>query len=452
MKLKKVCALLMAGAMTASLLAGCGKTGETETTAEKSATTETEETATEETTAEEPAEDITLTMMVSGTAAENDFETEQLPELIKAKFPNITLEVTKLPDDQYYTALKTKLASGEAPDIMLVQPKYAGSNSVIGLAEAGYLLDISDLKAVELAGSSAEDSFRYEGKTYAVAQGVSILGTYYNKDIFAKYSLEVPKTWDEFLNVCETLKSNGVQPIVMGDKDAYVMQFGLYQLAANEVYPNNPTFDDQLREGTTKFTDEGTWDKVLEMYAELYEKGYVNEGSLGLGAAQAIQQFVDGQAAMTFDGNFNAAALTAEGAVSFERGYFPLPGTGDKINAAMAPGAGPAIYASTKYPDECKEILEYWFDGESDVYKAFADTGRWVITYGYGADKNDALFDDFLAAYNEGRAYYWCNQAWPSGTETEMELKFAELIGGQGTTVQDITAAMQSKFEELLAE
>ena len=53
----------------------------------------------------ENAGDITITMMVSGTAYENDFETEQLPALIKEKWPNVTLEVTKLPDDNYYTSL-----------------------------------------------------------------------------------------------------------------------------------------------------------------------------------------------------------------------------------------------------------------------------------------------------------------------------------------------------------
>ena len=450
---KKLLATVLTAAMAVSLLAGCGSTTqETAQKEEQTGETDAEETEEADNAETESGEDVTITMMVSGTASENDFETEQLPALIKKKFPNINLEVTKLPDDQYYTTLKTKLAAGECPDIILVQPKYAGSNSVIGLAEAGYLMDISDLNAVSLAGAAAEESFTYNDKVYAIAQGVSILGTFYNKDIFAQYNLEVPTTWDEFLNVCETLKSNGVTPIVMGDKDAYVMQFGLYQLAANEIYPKDPSFDDKLRTGETKFTDEGTWDKVIEMYASLYDKGYVREGSLGLGASQAIQEFVDGKAAMIFDGNFNTTAVTAQGEVFFERGYFPLPGTGSDVYAAMAPGAGPAIYSGTEHADECKEILEYWFDGESDVYISAASTGRWIMTYGYGSDSNDPLFDTFLKLYNDGKAFYWCNQAWPAGTETEMETKFAELIGGTGTTVDDVTESMQSMLESLLEE
>ena len=97
----------------------------------------------------ENAGDITLTMMVSGVATDNDFETEQLPALVKEKWPYVTLEVTKLPDDNYYTSLKTKLASGECPDIILTQPMYAGQNSCYALAEAGYLASLNDLDCVQ---------------------------------------------------------------------------------------------------------------------------------------------------------------------------------------------------------------------------------------------------------------------------------------------------------------
>ncbi|WP_022767588.1 ABC transporter substrate-binding protein [Butyrivibrio sp. NC2007] len=447
---KKMISLLLACSMLGTLITGCGS-AEPATSDSGAATQQTTETAKADTSDNASSdEQITLTMMFSGVATEGDFETEVLPKLVKEKFPNIDLEVTKLPDDQYYTALKTKLASGECPDIILVQPKYAGSNSVIELAKAGYLLDISDLEFLDKAGDAAKEAFSYDGKVYGVAQGVSILGTYYNKKMFEDNNLTVPKTWDEFLNCCEVLKNAGIQPIVMGDKDAYVMQFGLYQIAANEIYPQNGNYDDQLRTGETHFTDEGTWDKVLSMYGELYEKGYVIDSSLGLGAAQSIQMFVDGEAAMTFDGSFNASALCAAGAVDFERGYFPLPAVNGDTYASMAPGGGPAVYSGTKHPDEVKAILNYWFDGESPVYQAFASTGNVLITYGYGADQNDPMYDEFMNLYNQGKAWYWCNQAWPAGTENEMEALFGSMIGGQGTTVPDITNGMQNKLEELL--
>lgn len=40
------------------------------------------------------------------------------------------------------------------------------------------------------------------------------------------------------------------------------------------------------------------------MYKTLYDEGYIDASkSLGYGASQAIQDFIDGKAAMTFDGS-----------------------------------------------------------------------------------------------------------------------------------------------------
>ena len=403
----------------------------------------------------ENAGDITITVMTSGVATDNDFETEQLPALVKAKWPNVTLEVTKLPDDNYYTSLKTKLASGECPDMILTQPMYAGQNSCYALAEAGYLASLNDLDCVQGRESSLA-SVTYDGNIVSQNAGVSILGTYYNKDLFKQAGIESePQTWDEFLEDCKKLKDAGIQPIVMGDKDQYVLQFGLYQLAADEIYSKNPDFDTQLREGDASFTDEGTWDKVLEMYKTLYDEGYIDASkSLGYGASQAIQDFIDGKAAMTFDGSFNATALLAEGAGGdFERGYFPIPGT-DGVYTATCLSAGYSIYSKSEHIDECKEILDYWMDGESDAWDAYLSTGKIIATYGNGADStpNYELFKPFVELLNDGKGFYWCNQAWPAGTESEMESLFSEMVGGQGTEIEDITEGMQDKLEDLLDE
>ncbi len=470
MKKKSVIALLCAAVMVLGTLAGCGS--KEEAPAEDAAVEETADAeAEEEAPAEEPAEDaaasdvydheaiekagdITITMMVSGTAYENDFETETLPKLIKEKWPNVTLEVTKLPDDNYYTSLKTKLASGECPDLILTQPMYAGQNSCYALAEAGYLVSLNDLDCMQ--GRQDVASVTYEGDIVGASNTISILGCYYNKDMFAEVGIEaVPETWDDFLAACQKLQDAGIQPIVMGDKDMYVLQFGLYQIAANEIYSQNPDYDVQLRTGETKFTDEGTWDKVLEMYKTLYDNKYIDASqSLGYGASQAITDFIDGKAAMTFDGSFNAAALLAEGAGgAFERGYFPIPGT-NGVYTATCLGGGMSIYSGSEYIDECKQILDYWMDGESDVWDANLATGRIIATYGEGADStpNYDLFKPFIDLLNEGKGFYWCNQAWPAGTETEMEALFSEMVGGQGTTIDDITQGMQDKFEDLLDE
>lgn len=467
MKVKKLIALLCAAAMMTVTLTACGgenaaetQSGSAETKVSNEAveSDEVKAAATGEgynKQALEEAGEITLTMMISGTETDHDFDTQVLPELVKKKWPNVTLEVTKLPDDNYYTALKTRLASGECPDIILVQPMFAGSNACYALAESGYLAPLDDMECLNKMEDVA--GMTYEGSTYGIPKGISILGTYYNKDMFEECGIDgVPETWDAFIEACQKLQDAGHQPIVMGDKDQYVLQFGLYQLACNEIYSQNAEYDNQLRTEETKFTDEGTWDRVLEMYHELYEKKYIDASqTLGLSASQAIQEFIDGNAAMTFDGSFNATALLATGAGGeFERGYFPLPGNKGDVYAAACLSGGSAIYSGSKYIDECKELIDYWMDGESELWDEYIKTGKYIMTYGNGADTapNYEMFKPFVEIMNEGKAFHWSNQAWPAGTEVTMEEMFSEMVGGQGTTISDITQGMQDKFEDLLDE
>ena len=72
---------IIVGILCIILLTGCGKTTQDtqKNHAENTKNTET-----------------VITMMYSGTVGENDFETEQLPKLIKKYFPNVRLKVTSI--------------------------------------------------------------------------------------------------------------------------------------------------------------------------------------------------------------------------------------------------------------------------------------------------------------------------------------------------------------------
>lgn len=208
----------------------------------------------------------TITVMASGVQdGSQGIFLKEFKSIIEKDHPGYKVETTLLPDDQYYTALKSKLSTGQAPDIFLVQPKKASASSVEEMAKAGYIEDLSDLKNWNKLVDQAKADMSYKEKPYAVSSSIGVLGTWYNKDIFEKNNITLPTNWDEFLSACQKLKDAGVTPIVMGDKDSYMIQFGMYQIAANQVYPNNEKFDDELYSGKTKFTDK-EWVKTVSMY------------------------------------------------------------------------------------------------------------------------------------------------------------------------------------------
>lgn len=401
------------------------------------------------------ADSVTLTMLVSGAKAADgeDFELETLPRLVKEKFPNVTLEVQKLPDEQYYTTVKTKLAAGEGPDIFLVFPKLANMGA-IEVAKAGYAADLSGLGFWDRVSQAAMNDMSYEGKPYAVAKGMDILGTYYNKDLFAQAGItEIPKDWTSFLEAAEKLKAAGITPIVMGDKDPWVIQFGMYQIAANSVYPSDPEFDNKLQTGETALTDE-KWVKTVNQYKELYDKGYVAKGSLGMASAQAVQQFIDGKAAMIFTGTWDLPGVTATGAIEFERGFFSLPGNdaGQLVYASASTAAGYALNANSANLETGKQIFEYLYDGQSPLFEAWVASNPSISVFN-GVELQHDIFQDVLSEIQStGNAFYFSNQMWPAGVSDVMQAKFSEIIGGQKTTAEDVTKAMQDKYKELYKE
>ncbi|WP_337102202.1 ABC transporter substrate-binding protein [Paenibacillus sp. YIM B09110] len=402
-----------------------------------------------ESTSEKP---VTLTMLVSGAkAAEGaDFELETLPKLVKEKFPNVTLEVQKLPDEQYYTTVKTKLSAGEGPDIFLVFPKLANMGA-IEVAKAGYAADLSGLSFWDNVSQAAKNDMSYEEKPYAVAKGMDILGTYYNKALFEQAGItELPKDWPSFLAAADKLKAAGITPIVMGDKDPWVIQFGMYQLAANTVYPSDAEFDTKLQSGETALTDE-KWVNTVNQYKELYDKGYVATGSLGMASSQAVQQFVDGKAAMIFTGTWDLPGVTASGAAQFERGFFSLPGNeaGQPVYASASTAAGYALNADSANLEVGKQIFEYLFDGQSPLFEAWVASNPSISVFNGVELTNDIFKDALTHIQTTGNAFYFSNQMWPAGVSDVMQSKFSEIIGGKKTTAEDVTKAMQDKYKEL---
>lgn len=431
--MRKTLAVIAALATTISVFAGCGNTN----TSSKGKT--------------ESAKNITITMMTSGTRAPSgqDFELDILPQKVHAAFPNITIESSKMPDDQYQTAIKTKLASGEAPDIFLVWPKTA-SVGEMDMAKAGYLLDMSSWNFWSNIAEGAKDDMSYNGKQYAVSQGLDMIGNYYNKSLFQKVGItSEPKSWDEFEADCQKLKDAGITPIVIGDKDAWMMQLGLYQIAANVLYPQNKDFDKNLQAGTATFSN-SAWTKVISMYKELYDKGYMMKNTLGLSEAQAEQTFIDGKAAMYIDGTWSYKSVMNKGAADFDRGYMPMPANaaGQTTNVCASSAAGYAVNAKTQYSGQIKKIFELWYDGKSDLFNSWKGSLSTISVY-KGVPLQNDINKELYDAYQKGNSFYFCNQMWPSGTAEEMEAKFGELIGGQGTTVADVTKAMDAKFKEL---
>ena len=113
------------------------------------------------------------------------------------------------------------LNSDEAPDLM---ESNRGNGSAGVLSTMGLLTDLGDYVSQygwdkKVTGANAavakyDENGIMDGDTwYGMTSYAEFQRVYYNKDLFAKYGLEIPTTYDEFVEVCQKFVDAGVTPM-----------------------------------------------------------------------------------------------------------------------------------------------------------------------------------------------------------------------------------------------
>jgi ABC-type glycerol-3-phosphate transport system substrate-binding protein len=145
----------------------------------------------------------------------------------KATHPNIDVEYSQTPSDQFQAKIDPVLATGQgAPDIIALESAF-----VRKYVESGLLLDISDIyesKKSSLLAYPAEVG-TYQGKVYGLSWQAAPGALFYRRSLATKYlGTDDPKTvqtyfnsFDKFLETAKLLKnkSNGACVVVssLGD-------------------------------------------------------------------------------------------------------------------------------------------------------------------------------------------------------------------------------------------
>jgi len=392
---------------------------------------------------------VTLKFMHMGVSSDgrdnNGYVTRLFPEMANERYPDIRIKTEMLPEDAYTKSLLMQLSAGEGPDFFEWWPL----RQLESLARADYLIDLTGMEILESFTPEELEGFTVDGRVYGLPKGFSMMGAWVNADLLAKHGIrEWPSDWEAFIETCETLKRAGTTPIVMADKDWWSLQFGLYPLAASIVYPDDPDFDKGLLDGTRTFAD-SKWREVLDKYKLLYDRGYIAEGSLETGGAQAAAAFNDGRAAMVFGGNWDYGSLTPPGDAPFKRSFLPLPGndSGEQLVLSVGPAGGTVINKSTRNLPDVLDVMAYQYSPTSPLYHEFRRQYR-AFPSRKGENVGIAEFEEYSALMRTLESVPFSNQAWPVGVAETLCVGFQDWIAGQGDA-DAILKAMDRAMEKL---
>lgn len=203
-------------------------------------------------------------------------------------------------DANYFDKIKVQLGAGDLPPVI-----YGAGYNLLDLALArdavvdltSYVNGDSNWKA--LYSDTAMTVNSRNGKIYASSAEGSIIGYFYNKELFSRAGITAPAaTWDEFFSQCETLKAAGITPLAMDTADsAWVTMLWLGAMVGTE---NTAGLDFMQQMNPRNYS---TPEMIISVgrIQEMFQK-YTTQDAVGGKYENAANNFLSGQAAMMANG------------------------------------------------------------------------------------------------------------------------------------------------------
>lgn len=162
-----------------------------------------------------------------------------------------------------------------------------------------------------------------EGKIYSIPRYYSSRGIIYNKKIFEELEITVPKSYDEFLEICQKLKAKNITPLTVGAGDLWHLDHWCSILFSINVNQKNPDWLKLCNEGKVHWTDVEP-KQMLKDFRNLFEKGFVEESYENTTDADTIEMLTEGRTAMLCSGTWMFSQIKKVDP-QFEIGWFFFP-------------------------------------------------------------------------------------------------------------------------------
>jgi|GEM_PF-502828 raffinose/stachyose/melibiose transport system substrate-binding protein len=430
------------------LFSGCASSnGDKEDNTEEKDTNGSQETGNEEGGSEDK-ENITLTVEASQEMVGNisyAFSDENI-KAFEVAYPWIKVELVLDPDAQATSVLQTKLASGQPSDLICYN-KVSAENELeiatncVDLSNEEFVNNLVD-KSILMAPDGNIYGFAYEIKTGG-------MGVVYNKDIFKKYNLEIPKNYDEFLAVCDKLIENGITPFYGPFKDIWTFQMWTTSTWGYYVAQNEPDLWDRLNANEIGWDEIPAFQESLEKAYDLYKDGYMQSTVLSDDYNSIPTAMSSEKYAMTVGSNTTVRdLLNAYPDTDFD--MFPYPvfeGENEYLTISQL-DAEFFIPKDAKHIDEAKLFLN--FMAQPKQCDTAQNASSFVPNVTGAAAPN---FDDF-----EGRLYDNYNKTGNTVLEMNAYMKvdlndlwgFFQDMFADAKTPEEVLKAWDKTFEELM--
>jgi len=279
-------------------------------------------------------------------------------QLFEAEYPNITVETVLQATENVIDDFITASAAGTPPDLQYFWNGIYHQEQVW----MGYIEPLNGwIPEAELKHMYASELSNFQGKQYRAGWYLLPMTWIYNRKLFkdagVPQSMTPPKTWDDFIQVCDMLKASGITPIGAGFKDGW---WGEHNTGHGLVQMEDAVTDTtKLLIGEYRWTDP-RWHEHWKRLEQLIQAGYINADANSLELYQGMELLVTGECAMTQSiGSYVPYVEENLGVENVGVMKYPTFGTGKLAELPIMDVQGVGISSQSEYKKEAAEFIRF---------------------------------------------------------------------------------------------
>lgn len=360
---KRLLSCAVCTTMVIGMLAGCGsKTEENKDAAApaESAAPAADAAATDDAKADDAGSKASSGVTLNFAASQNWIQDVDR-DLAKAfeEETGIIINFQLSPDDQYQTIIKSKLNTGEGPDIFM---SYSGTKLNDFNPEKN-MVDLSNEAWVANQEDWAIQTSSYNGKLYAqnIAGVDDTNGVLYQPAMFEELGIKVPANYAEFKEACDKLAAAGITPVYEFVKDLWHTHYWMEGASALAL-ANDPELYNKLNSNQIGFADVPEFVTALEQLQEMEKAGYFGENHMSNIYDNSYEAMTDGKYGMIIiHGSYPNEIQTQfkEDLDPDIYSMFPSPLVDNEYVTLTAGGTTKCINANSEHIDEAKQFFDF---------------------------------------------------------------------------------------------